>query len=149
MKVAELYDLDFVRWAEENAELLRARRFGEVDIEHVAEQIENLVKRNLLEIRARLVRLIGHLMKWQFEPERRVPEWERTILIQRQRIGYLLQDSPSLRPALANLAGDAYRDAAKIVSRATGRPLNELPETCPYNTEQLLDEDYLPDGGER
>jgi len=47
MKTAELYDLDFAQWAKENAELLRSGRFSEADIEHVAEEIEDLAKRKL------------------------------------------------------------------------------------------------------
>jgi hypothetical protein len=146
MKAAELYDRDFAQWAERNAELLRARKFAEADIPHIADQIEELVKRDRLEIRARLVRLIEHLLKWQFRPERRAPAWERTVFIQRRSIEYLLRDSPSLRPSLDSLAEAAYQDAAKIVSRATGWARKDLSETCPYTAGQLLDVDFLPEG---
>ncbi|HLI83975.1 MAG TPA: DUF29 family protein [Bryobacteraceae bacterium] len=44
MNTAKLYDLDFAQWAEQNAELPRKGRFAEVDIENIAEEIEDLAK---------------------------------------------------------------------------------------------------------
>ena len=39
-----LYDTDFVEWTAHNAELLRHGRFEELDLEHVAEEIEDFRK---------------------------------------------------------------------------------------------------------
>ncbi|MEC4817035.1 MAG: DUF29 family protein [Scytonema sp. PMC 1069.18] len=41
--------------------------------------------------------LFSHLLKWQYQPERRSKSWERTIREQRKRISLLLDDSPSLK----------------------------------------------------
>jgi hypothetical protein len=37
-----LYDTDFVEWTARTAELLREGRFDEVDLEHLAEEVEDL-----------------------------------------------------------------------------------------------------------
>jgi hypothetical protein len=144
MKAAELYDLDFAQWAEQNAELLRAGRFADADIEHIAEEIEDLAKSTRLALRSRITRVIEHLLKWQIQPERRGSSWQRTLIVQRQSIERLLEENPSLRPALDAVIAAAYQDAAKIVSKVTERPRNELPGTCPYTKDQLMDEDFLP-----
>ena len=47
------YDEDFAAWASETASLLRAGRFSELDIEHVAEEIEDMAKWDRREVRSR------------------------------------------------------------------------------------------------
>jgi len=83
-------------------------------------------------------------LKWQFQAERRGSSWERAIFEQRRRVNRLLAQNPSLRPLLEDVITAEYRGAAKGASIVTGRPRQEFPETCPYTTEQLLDEDFLP-----
>jgi len=144
MKTAELYDLDFAQWAKENAELLRSGRFSEADIEHVAEEIADLAKRKWWALYSCFARLIEHLLKWQFQPERRGTSWKRTIAVQREHIKLLLEENPSLRPGLDSVISKAYREAAGNIAIIIGRSRKDFPETCPYATDQLLDEDFLP-----
>lgn len=144
MKTADLYESDFAAWAETNAELLRAGRFSEVDLEHLAEEIEDMAKRERRELRRRLARLIQHLLKWQFQPEKRSTSWQRTIAEQRDAISVLLQESPSLKPGFGRLAGDSYLAAAKMAAIEMRRDVKALPSSSPYTMEQLLDLDYLP-----
>ena len=40
-----LYDTDFVEWTAHAVELLRQRRFDEIDLENLIEEIEDLGKR--------------------------------------------------------------------------------------------------------
>ena len=37
-----LYEEDFYVWAERQTELLRARRFDELDLEHLTEEVDDL-----------------------------------------------------------------------------------------------------------
>ena len=64
-EMAELYDRDFVLWTEEMARLLRERRFGELDIENLAEEVERMGKRDRRELLSRLEALLMHLVKRQ------------------------------------------------------------------------------------
>lgn len=144
MKAAELYDLDFAEWARRNAELLRSGRASEADLEHIAEEIEDMGKRERRSLHTRLVRLIEHLLKWQYQPERRGSSWARTIVVQRQSIRELLDENPSFQPVLDEMAAAAYANAAGIVSIVIQRPRSDFPDACPYTPEQLLDEAFLP-----
>jgi hypothetical protein len=144
MKTADLYESDFAAWAETNAELLRAGRFSEVDLENVAEEIGDLAKSERRALASRLARLIQHLLKWRFQPEKRGTSWQRTILQQRLSISRLLRDSPSLKPAFAGLAIDVYSEAARLTAFEMRCDVNALPSSSPYTMEQLLDLDYLP-----
>jgi hypothetical protein len=95
MQAAELYDLDFAEWARWNAELLRSGRVAEADLEHIAEEIEDMGKRERRALYHRFVRLIEHLLKWEYQPERRGTSWERTIITQRKGLQRLLDENPS------------------------------------------------------
>jgi Domain of unknown function DUF29 len=144
MSTADLYELDFAAWAETNAELLRAGRFSEVDLENVAEEIEDLARRKRDALESRLARLIQHLLKWQFQQEKRSKSWQRTMLQQRQLILRLLRQNPSLKPAFAELAVEAYSEATRSAAFEMGCEVKALPSSSPYSMEQLLDLDYLP-----
>jgi hypothetical protein len=68
------------------------------DVEHVAEEVADMGKRDRRELRSRMTVLIGHLMKWAAQPKLR-DESPRgsTIIEQRDQIDDLLADSPRLR----------------------------------------------------
>ena len=84
MSPADLYDRDFYEWTVRNAELLRSGRATEADLEHIAEEIEDMGKREQRELYSRLKVLIAHLLKWQVQPDRRGSSWESAILVQRR-----------------------------------------------------------------
>lgn len=144
MRTAELYDTDFAEWTRHNAELLRSGRVSEADLEHIAEEIEDMGKREQRSLHNRFVRLIEHLLKWQYQPERRGSSWTRTIVVQRIGIQRLLDANPSFRPTLPGVVAEAYADAVRVVSAVTKRAHAEFPASCPFTVEQLLNEAYLP-----
>ena len=43
MNAKQLYGQDFFEWATRNAELLRAGRLDEADLDHIAEDMEQLL----------------------------------------------------------------------------------------------------------
>jgi hypothetical protein len=144
MKTAELYDADFAEWTRQNAELLRSGRASEADLEHIAEEIEDMGKRERRSLHNRCVRLMEHLLKWQYQPERRGSSWERTIIVQRRAIRRLLDENPGFRSGLAEVVAEAYADAVAIASAVTKRPRTGFPGVCPHTIEELLDEQFLP-----
>jgi hypothetical protein len=144
MKAADLYDTDFAEWARVNTELLRSGQFSDADVANIAEEIEDLGKNKRSAVYSRFVRLIEHLLKWQFQPEGRSRSWERTIVVQRLGIAKLLAQNPSLRPCVPEMVGEAYQDAAKVVCVVLMRDRAEFPDDCPYTVQQLVEEDFLP-----
>ena len=85
-----LYEQDYHAWAQETAQLIRQGRFLEVDVEHLAEEIEDMGASRERELESRLGVLLAHLLKWRYQPERRGASWEAAIKEQRQRILRLL-----------------------------------------------------------
>jgi hypothetical protein len=139
------YDRDVVAWAEHQASLLRAGRLVEIDREHIAEEIEDLSKREQRELASPMAVLLAHLLKWQAQPGRRGHSWLTTIRVQRNGIERRLRRTPSLRRCLADPDwwADAWDDALDTATRETGIP--GLPTACPWGADQVLDPRWLPD----
>ena len=144
MSNTTLYDRDFHAWANEQAALLRAGRLSEVDIEHVAEEIESMGKTEKRELANRITVLLSHLLKWQYQPGRRGASWEVTITNQRLDIATHLQDNPSPKSRLPESIADAYRKARGEAYAETGLPKETFPAACPWSFERMMDENFWP-----
>lgn len=139
------YEIDIIAWANEQAALLRSGRLSELDIEHLAEEIEDVGKSEQRELASRLALLLAHLLKWRYQPERRGSSWQRTIKEQRRAIAAHITGTPSLKVALGNptwLEGVWADGVARAVDE-TG--LDLFPEDCPWTMEQVLSPFFLPD----
>ena len=77
--MATTYENDIVAWAKEQAYLLRSGKLSALDIEHIAEEIEDVGKSEQRELASRMAVLLAHLLKWQYQPERQSRSWQRTI----------------------------------------------------------------------
>lgn len=143
-KAKSLYDTDFFVWCNEQARLVRERRFDELDLENVAEELASMGRSDKRQIDNRLEVLIAHLLKWKFQPGARKPGWSATIYEQRRRISRIIDDSPSLIAYPAANARDAYPGARLLAAKDTGIDFTLFPEACPFTPEQILDPEFLP-----
>ena len=82
----DLYEIDFYAWTQEQSALLSRGQWQSLDIDNLVEEIESLGKQQKQELRNRLGVLIGHLLKWEFQPELHGKSWRSTIVEQRDRI---------------------------------------------------------------
>ena len=144
MSVQELYELDFFEWTQRNAELLRRGCFESADIPHIAEELADIGERDRREVKSYLTRLIMHLLKWQFQPDRRSDSWAISIDDSREQLGYIFEQSPSLRLFSMQAVTGLYPGARRKASRETGLPQQAFPTECPYSFDQLMDYDFLP-----
>jgi Domain of unknown function DUF29 len=139
------YDTDVIAWANQQAQYLRQGRFELLDLENIAEEIEDVGKSEQRELEGRMAVLLAHLLKWQFQAGRRGSSWETTIRTQRNMIERRLRKTPSLKASLSDFdwwAG-AWDDAVDTASKETG--LNNFPEVCPWTREQVLSVDFFPE----
>ena len=138
------YDEDFFLWTQRQAALIRAGQFDLVDWENVALEIGALGGRERRELGTRLKILTMHLLKWQFQPQRRSKSSRGTINDQRDEIEQLLEEDPSLRREIEALIGKRYRIARANAAAETGLALRTFPSRCPYAADQILDDTYFP-----
>jgi hypothetical protein len=146
--MSDLYDHDIVEWSEHQAELLRRMAAGDrvndqVDWLNVAEEIEDLAARNRDQIESRLTVLCEHLLKWRFQPQMRSGSWRGSIVEARDRIAAVIRRNPSLQHHPAKVLADAYPPGRRKAEAET--ELTDLPVTCPWDIEQVLDHGFLPD----
>ena len=141
------YNEDFYLWLMKQAELLRQGYVNELDLENLAEEVESIGRSDKREVYNRLTVLMTHLLKLHFQPEKRTRSWRSTIREQRRQLRLVFEDSPSLEKTYVLTVFDAvYQDARQDASEEASLSLEVFPATCPYSLEQVLDEDFFPEG---
>ena len=132
------YDEDFAAWLDAQAALLRDGRFDELDIEHLADEVESVGKSEFRALVSAIELTLFHMMKWDYQPELRSRSWRITIHNQRRAIEKLLEDNPSFKARLQEALADAYAGVPGEIERETTIPLGRLPQVCPYDWEQVM-----------
>ena len=138
----QLYETDFFLWLETTADLLEKQSFNELDLENLIEEVKGMSRREKRELKNRLTVLIMHLLKWKYQPSKVSPSWKSTIVEQRRRIEYLLEDSPSLKPYLLEIFDKCYQKARQDASEETNLELANFPVDKPFTLEQILTSNF-------
>ena len=139
------YEQDYYAWLTESAELIREGRMDAIDTAQLVEELEDMGRSERRAVESYLKVLIVHLLKWRRQPERRGTSWELSIANARDAIARRLQESPSLRSKLPDMIVARYPNARQHTALETGLSVDDLPETCPFTPEQLLDAGYWGD----
>ncbi len=147
MNKAAAYETDFHAWAIESASLVRQGRLAELDLNHIAEELESMGASERRELLNRLQILLMHLLKYQFQPERRGKSWKLTIIHQRTAIERLLKQSPSLYRLLEDQEEllDIYQKAVREAVLETDLERHIFPMECPYSVVELLGDGFWPE----
>jgi hypothetical protein len=142
------YDTDFYAWTQQQAQALRAKDWDAVDLEHLAEEVDDLGASIRKGIVSQLERLLVHLLKWRYDPvtdPRRL--WRLSILDARHEISKDLATNRTLRGFPAERLADTYRYARRVAALETDLPPVTFPEACEWTVDQVLDEEFLPEPG--
>ena len=139
------YAHDYQDWLARTAQLIRERRWQDLDADHLAEEVEDLGKSERRGIASQLTRLLVHLLKWRFQPTRRSDSWRDSIADARLQIQLAIEDSPSLGACPSAQLDACYTKARRSAAQQTGLPPERFPEACPFAIEKVLNEDWLPD----
>lgn len=138
-----LYEADFYAWTQEQAKLLRAQQWDLIDVANLIEEVETLGRQERRELVNRLGVLLGHLLKWQYQPDLQGSSWQATIREQRRKIKRLLEQNPSLSSYLEEALQEGYEDGLDLAVRETNLPYETFPEDCPYQLEQALSDEFM------
>ena len=137
-----LYETDFYAWTLEQSKLLQVGDFKHLDIANLVEEIESLGKQERRELENRLGILMGHLLKWDYQAEKRSKSWKATIREQRRAVQKLINQNPSLKSFLAETIADAYESGKDLVAKETPLDYADLPTEPIYTLEQLLNPEF-------
>jgi hypothetical protein len=144
MNTTNINQQDFYAWTQQQINLLRSRRFNEIDLEHLIEEVESMGNSELRELESRLTVLLMHLLKWQYQANLQTRNWILTIKEQRRRIVKRLQQSPSLKSKLNEVIADAYDLARGDAADETGLSESTFPIECPWTYTQIVDMEFWP-----
>ena len=144
MPALNLYETDLYAWTLEQAALLRSEQWSQIDLPNLIEEIESLGKQQRQELRNRLSVLIGHLLKWEYQPQYRSRSWLATLRVQRRDTLRLLKDNPSLKPYLDDALQEAYENARDLAMGETDLPVQAFPLSCLYGLTEILDDRFYP-----
>ena len=140
-----LYDRDYHGWIQEQVALLRSGHIDEVDAMNLAEEVEDMGKRQRHAVASNLVIVLLHLLKYKYQPDQRTNSWRASIREHRRRLRKEFEDSPSLRRHAEEIFAECYEDALEQAADETGLSLGVFPESCPFALAQVLDKAFLPD----
>jgi uncharacterized protein YlaN (UPF0358 family) len=138
----DLYEEDFNLWLERQVELLREGRLDELDVENLIDEVGGLARMDRYEAINDLRGILWRLLVYQFSVKRRTKCLHLELLEHRHHLDMLLADSPSLQKGLD--IEQLYQEARELAAISLATNVNNLPETCPYTLEQVLDTDFFP-----
>jgi hypothetical protein len=139
------YQTDFNLWTEKTAKLLKEKRWSEVDVDNLIQEVEDLGRSERRAIISQLIRLLLHLLKWQYQPQRRSDSWLDSITDARIQINLIINDSPSLKNYPQEQLAECYQKARRQAAKQTGLMIAVFPEECLYSLDLVLNEDWLPE----
>jgi hypothetical protein len=134
-----LYEIDYHQWLEHNLKLLQNKEFDQIDLENIIEELASLGRSEKSALRNNLTILLMHLLKWDYQPQKRTNSWRYTIIEHRRRILNLFKDAPSLKNFFSEILTETYQDAVVDASAETHLPINYFPSEIPYDIEELFD----------
>ena len=140
-----LYDRDYLAWVETTLQSLNRKDYDSVDWDNLIEELSDMSRSEKRRLKSNLVVVLLHLLKWQYQAERRSRSWAASIAERRRRIIEALETSPSLKPLLLEVLQKSYTDSLKQAAIETGLSKDIFPVACPYAIAQILDDNFLPE----
>jgi len=143
---AALYEEDFYAWTREQAAALRrlaAEHWnGPLDLEHLAEEVEDLGKEQRNAVRSQLRRIIEHRLKLAYSPAAAPrPGWLDSIDDARAEIEDRMTATirREVEAALPRLYAQVLPKVARTLESFGEREAAaRLPERCPWTLDELL-----------
>jgi Domain of unknown function DUF29 len=112
-----LYDRDFAQWIEQQVELLRSGHTTALDVPNLVEELEGLTKSDERALGSELKRIMAHMLKQRYQPQRASRSRVDSIENGREEIADILEQSP--QPA-SNFAKSCDRELP--AGRGAGEP---------------------------
>ncbi|MGH7061346.1 MAG: DUF29 domain-containing protein [Stellaceae bacterium] len=144
-----LYEADFYAWTQRQADLLRALPVvgNELDLEHIAEEIEDLGRSDLRAAQSLVEHIVEHLLKLEFSGlDEPVSHWRDEIVEWRLQLDKTLTRSIEAKLDLSARHKAALRLVRRLERDVPGL-MRRLPAVCPYTLEEIVSgggEDWFP-----
>ena len=144
-EIVSQYEQDFYGWTQWQSQILAKRKVSELDWQNLQAELEALGRQEYRELVSRLTVLLGHLLKWEYQPENRSRNWFLTVREQRRAINRHLSRNPSLQSRIFDALEDGFEAGVDLALRETNLPLRTFPEKCPYKFEDIIADNFICD----
>ena len=139
------YEKDWAAWVDHQVELIKARRFDELDIENLVDEVSSLGLSNYRAFISALRIVLLHMLKWDYQPDYRGRSWLKSIVTHRFQVEGDLEDNPSYEARIPDAVRRAYRQARRQAAMETGLSPRTFPETCPYDWDEITTREHKLD----
>jgi hypothetical protein len=136
------YEADYYSWALEQAELLRGGRLAEADLENIAEELTDLGREEFHKLVSAYRVLLLHMLKWDFQAERRTRSWAISVALQRNHAARILGDNPGLKSRVEEARFRAYENARLEAASETGSKPAIFPPDLLYTLDDMMTRDF-------
>ena len=141
---ANVYETDFHAWTQQQAQLLKAGKLAEANLDHLIEELESMGASERRELQNRLKILMARLLRWEYQPEYRSRSWSATLKERRLSLPDLLEENPSLKSLLQTRLKKAYPLSVLLAVKETNLDESTFPESCPYSLDEIFRLDFHP-----
>ena len=131
-------ELEYDRWLEEQIKILRQRKFENLDVENLIEELSALGRAEKSSVKSLVYQIMLHLLLidyWKEESEYSRNHWLAEVN------AFQIQLEDKLTVNLTKLIEDnlprLYDKARKNAVRKSGLSAERFPELCPYTLEDL------------
>lgn len=139
------HEEDRYSWAQEQIELLRAGHLEKIDIDDLIEVLNDVSGSEYDKLESALSIVLMHLLKWDYQPERRSRSWVNSILEHRRRAEKQLRKNPGLKSRLREAVEDGYEYARMRCGTETSIEKEALPWSCPYGWDEIMTREIVWD----
>ncbi len=144
LSLKTVYEQDYQLWLDGTIENLKHRNFDNLDIDLLIEEIEEMGGSLKDALENNLIVILAHLLKWKYQPEKRLGSWKASIKENRRRVNKSIQKHPSLKNYYESIFSESYSPAVDWAIEETGLSPDIFPGKCPFTPEQVLDSEFLP-----
>jgi hypothetical protein len=141
-----LYKDDFAAWLDLQAAALRERRFADLDLDNLIEEVESIRRAELRSVEHHARVVVAQLLQLAHstlgDPRW---SWKSTAMSHRHQLEMIL--TPTLRQEFEARLDKVYacgRRLAATVLETEGTPDEWLPQKCPYTLAEILADDWYP-----
>lgn len=140
-----LYEQDYYLWLEDTIQKLQLGELDRLNISALIEELQGMSnsEKNALESNLRI--LLMHLLKYRYQPHKRVNSWLFTIREHRKRLLKTFQKSHSLKRYYETVFAECYQDGKELAADEAGLSLVVFPNESPFTLEETLNADFLPE----
>ena len=144
MSNQSLKEQDYQLWLDSTINHLKQGNFNKLDIDLLIEEIEEMGGSLKDALENNLIVVLAHLLKWKYQPEHRLGSWGASIKEHRRRINKSISKHPSLSKYYESIFEDCYAPALDWAVEETGLSRDIFPQQCPFNSQQVIDSEFLP-----